>query len=152
MSTEIQESRLDWARPYLKTFAACPLCAGTDWWPLYELGVLKIRRCRDCGLKFLNPCLMPEEQKMIFSSPEMLLKVSDFFSDYHDDSSWTTPKTAAIFESAIQQLEKLYPSKGRILDVGCGKGAFLIQAKARGWDAYGLEPNFDAAVKLKDII
>jgi 2-polyprenyl-3-methyl-5-hydroxy-6-metoxy-1,4-benzoquinol methylase len=149
MSAEPRADRLDWAKSYLKTFAVCPLCSGTDWWPLYELGVLKIRRCRGCGLKFLNPCLMPEEQKMIFSSTEMLLKVSEFFSDYHDDSSWTTPKTAAIFKSTLEHLEKLMPSKGKILDVGCGKGAFLIKAQERGWEAYGLEPNFDAAAKLK---
>lgn len=149
MSSSANSINLSWAKPYLKTFAACPLCGGTNWWPLYELGVLKIRRCRDCALKFLNPCLMPEEQKMIFSSTEMLLKVSEFFSDYHDDSSWTTPKTAAIFKNTLEQLEKLISSKGKILDVGCGKGAFLVQAKTRGWEAYGLEPNFDAAAKLK---
>ncbi len=142
-------SRLEWAKPYLKSYSACPLCSGKDWILLYQLGILSVRQCRACGLKFLNPCLMPEEQKMIFSSTEMLLKVSEFFSDYHDDSSWATPKTRAIFNNTLKELENLLPAKGKILDVGCGKGAFLIQAKERGWEACGLEPNFDAAAKLK---
>jgi len=98
---------------------------------------------------FLNPCLMPEEQKLIFSSPEMLKKVSAFFADYHDDGSWSTPKTTAIYRSVLTELGRLRPGKGKWLDVGCGKGTFLVLAKAMGWQAVGLEPNFNAAETLR---
>lgn len=145
-----KEDRLEWVKPYLKPYDTCPLCSGKNWASLYELGVLKVYKCRDCSMMFLNPCLMPEEQKMIFSSKEFLTKVSGFFADYHDDSSWTTPKTSAAYASALEAAEAIVPSRGKWLDVGCGKGSFLTIAKSRGWQAYGLEPNFDTARRLKE--
>ncbi len=34
-------------------------------------------------------------------------------------------------------------SPGKILDIGCGDGSFLIAARARGWNVYGTELNLD---------
>ncbi len=34
-------------------------------------------------------------------------------------------------------------SPGKILDIGCGDGSFLLAARARGWDVYGTELNLD---------
>ncbi len=141
--------RLAWAEPYLNGYAACPLCEGKSWQNLYEIGILKVHCCRGCSLMFLNPCLMPEEQKLIFSSPEMLKKVSLFFAHYHNDRSWSTPKTTEIYRSVLAQMEGLLPGKGTLLDVGCGKGAFLVLAKEMGWQTVGLEPNFNAAETLR---
>ncbi len=145
--------RLDWVQPYLNTYEICPLCDGKTWRLIYHLGVLKVYQCHECRLMFLNPCLMPQEQKMIFSSPEMLQKVSAVFADYHDDSSWATPRTTQIHHLVLNHLEKHKPAKGQILDVGCGKGSFLLAAKERGWQPIGLEPNFNAAesLRLRDI-
>lgn len=143
-------AHLSWAEPYLKAVSSCPLCAGTEWRLKYRLGILQIYQCQDCNLMFLNPCLWPDEQKMIFSSPEFLKKVSGFFTDYHDDVSWTTPKTAVIHMQVLQAMETWLPQKGKLLDVGCGKGFFLIRAKRRGWTPIGLEPNFNAVKSLQE--
>lgn len=37
-----------------------------------------------------------------------------------------------------------FPQRGRLLDVGCGNGAFLLRAKEMGWAASGLEPDLKA--------
>jgi 2-polyprenyl-3-methyl-5-hydroxy-6-metoxy-1,4-benzoquinol methylase len=37
-----------------------------------------------------------------------------------------------------------YPKRGRLLDVGCGSGAFLLRAQDMGWDVVGCEPDREA--------
>lgn len=39
--------------------------------------------------------------------------------------------------------------KGRVLDVGCGDGAFLRRMKAAGWTVVGIEPDAKAAARLE---
>jgi SAM-dependent methyltransferase len=41
-------------------------------------------------------------------------------------------------------INKLNKGPGKILDVGCGTGAFLETCKYRGWNVVGMEPDTDA--------
>lgn len=34
-----------------------------------------------------------------------------------------------------------FPNRGKLLDIGCGNGAFLIRAKEMGWEVIGLDPD-----------
>jgi SAM-dependent methyltransferase len=40
-----------------------------------------------------------------------------------------------------QRLSLLGPPGGRLLDVGAGRGRFVLSARAAGWDASGIEPS-----------
>jgi SAM-dependent methyltransferase len=40
-----------------------------------------------------------------------------------------------------QRLRLLGPPVGRLLDVGAGRGRFVLSARAAGWDATGIEPS-----------
>lgn len=48
-----------------------------------------------------------------------------------------------------QQLDYFFrhlsSAPGRVLDVGCGNGAFLLRAREAGWSAFGIEPDPKAA-------
>ena len=43
-----------------------------------------------------------------------------------------------------------FPNAGRLLDVGCGNGEFLLLARAMGWQAEGVEPDPKAAAICRD--
>lgn len=41
----------------------------------------------------------------------------------------------------LKWIDKKFPEKGRLLDIGAGTGDFLYEAKKRGWKINGIEPN-----------
>lgn len=45
------------------------------------------------------------------------------------------------FSSYLKRLERAFPEKGRLLDIGTNTGLFVRLALDQGWQAKGLEPN-----------
>lgn len=88
-----------------------------------------IGQCVRCGLIYPNP--MPrftaEEIQNNFSDPE------NYFSEA------ITPARIKRYEKALARIEKFYPGKGNLLDVGCGRGEFLYAASKMGWRATGTD-------------
>ncbi len=140
---------LNWLAEYLSPMKQCPLCSGRDWVLVYPLGVLRVHKCRTCSMMFLNPYLSPEGMAKIFSSPELLKKVSGFFADYCEEKTWITPRTRSAYDRALGECLKHAPGRGKLVDVGCGEGAFLKGAKEQGWQAFGIEPNCTRAAELE---
>ncbi len=64
-------------------------------------------------------------------------ELSSFYNAYPD-----YPKLSALtikrYQELLDKFEKFRKSN-RILDVGCGHGHFLEEAKIRGWEVYGTE-------------
>lgn len=44
----------------------------------------------------------------------------------------------------VALITKQQQNKGQLLDIGCGTGDFLVEAKNQGWTILGFEPNSDA--------
>lgn len=65
---------------------------------------------------------------------EILNHYSNYPIGYGADSAITTIRINEVLDG----FEK-YRLTNKILDVGCGPGLFLIEAKKRGWEAYGTE-------------
>jgi SAM-dependent methyltransferase len=53
-------------------------------------------------------------------------------------------KTRSYADRSVRNLHRRIGG-GRLLDVGCGHGAFLAEMRRAGWDVHGIEPDSDAA-------
>jgi len=54
------------------------------------------------------------------------------------------------YENALEELEKVAPGRGELLDVGCAMGVFLNLARRRGWRPTGVDPSRIAAQRAKE--
>jgi SAM-dependent methyltransferase len=104
-----------------------PPCPHPAWEGIYG-GLLS--RCTACGLHTTS------------AQPELVYDETYFTEDgkagYNFESEFARAHDAARFEPELRGLEAR-GLKGTVLDIGCASGAFLVHAKARGWDVAGVE-------------
>jgi SAM-dependent methyltransferase len=103
----------------------CPACHGT-----HQSGVLErheqwsLYQCADCGVQHFWPAKNPGADW--YQSNEMYaardLMVVDWLGWYHRAA-----------------LDNMPVKSGSVLDVGCGNGAFVAAATARGYEAWGID-------------
>lgn len=91
----------------------------------------RIVRCRRCGLMWVSPRPAPAEIAARYVEVEDPLYAAE------------REGRALTFDRHLRSLERLVgPAAGRsLLDVGAYIGVFVEVARARGWDAVGLEPS-----------
>ncbi len=82
--------------------------------------------CISCGLVFMEKIPTPEELDAHYS----------LYS--YGDAGYLSPITIKSYQLLLDEFEP-YRKTNRILDVGCGRGWFLSEAKKRGWEVYGTE-------------
>jgi SAM-dependent methyltransferase len=112
----------------------CNLCSADDAERLTSQRGFLIVQCRVCGLVYVNP--RPAAESLV-----------SLYADYHtrdgeNEASWDRLMGRIFRESAEMLCSSQNGSRpGRILDVGCGHGAFVAMMQERGWDAEGVEPS-----------
>ena len=112
----------------------CNLCASDDAEPIARHNGFRVVRCRRCGLVYVNP--RPASEGLV-----------SLYADYHsrqgkDEGAWDR-LMRRVFREVAELLCSLRDGSGpgRLLDVGCGFGAFVAGMRERGWDAEGLDPS-----------
>ncbi|MBU2541469.1 MAG: class I SAM-dependent methyltransferase [Candidatus Omnitrophica bacterium] len=98
-----------------------------------------IVRCRKCGFMFLNP--LPEKLTL-----DNIYNTDDYFDSYYVTVSGKKPYLEAMADyteadEKIIKIIKKYKQDGRLLDVGCAGGHFLMNARKSGFKTFGVEPN-----------
>ncbi|MFC1698997.1 class I SAM-dependent methyltransferase [Candidatus Omnitrophota bacterium] len=95
--------------------------------------IAKVVKCTNCGLIFPNPMPFPDQQqlKQNYSGPNGYFPTT------------ITEKRLRFYKTILEGIER-FTKKGKLLDVGCGRGELLHLAQKRGWQACGAEisPSF----------
>ena len=127
--------------PQLVKVPNCPVCRSNIRKILFKIKESTVHECRDCGLRYLDPCLSPDAMESAYESNDTLKNFHEFHEGYYDYGDLETPsKTLHDFEQGLSLLEKERGNTERtLLDVGFGNGLFLALAKKRGWRVEGID-------------
>ena len=122
---------------YLK---ACPLCGGSSLPNQFVSRDLHVARCQDCSLLMLNPQPSDETLAKIYSS--------NYFS-FGEGGLETEMRYSEMKRATARlYLEHLGPylgaQRGQLLEVGCGHGYFLLEARSMGFTVTGVDVSPEA--------
>ena len=118
----------------------CRACTGARHERLFVHSGYPVYECQSCGLVFLNPQPSDDVLADIYSS-RYFLEADDAGSER--EFSDLRRQTACVYLEAIAAYGGR--SHGRVLDVGCGKGDFLVEAATRGYEVWGIDVSPHAA-------
>ncbi|MFD2932141.1 class I SAM-dependent methyltransferase [Spirosoma flavum] len=132
----------------METVHQCPVCGNNTFSThlicedyLVSNQKFTIQQCQKCSFRLTNP--RPDA-----SSISSYYKSEQYVS--HNDESSGLVNTAYrlvrnyTLRSKLNLINKLNGKQGKILDVGCGTGAFLESCREGGWQVTGMEPDPDA--------
>jgi len=95
-------------------------------------GIFDVVRCNACGMMYTNPQIAPAH-------------LGRFYPAAYSAHAPDRPIQRHYAPRSRDPWDQL-PESGRkrLLDVGCGSGAYLLRQRARGWRCVGVEPSPDA--------
>jgi 2-polyprenyl-3-methyl-5-hydroxy-6-metoxy-1,4-benzoquinol methylase len=108
----------------------CPACEGNSAKYVEKIREYEINKCRDCGLVYSVPMKAGDESfyqhHLVYEMPTEAeaLKQLESFDNARNRALW-----------------RKIPKGARILDIGCGYGAFAALSLRRGFDAWGIDFN-----------
>ncbi len=113
-------------------YVNCNICGFDETHIITIQNGYKVVKCKKCNLVYVNPRLT---QKAI----------TELYNDYHqrngkDEHTWAL-LMRKNFEDTSAMLNRMFPEKGKLLDVGCGYGHFIEIMNNYGWSAIGIDPS-----------
>ena len=161
-------ARPDWPEAELETLGHCPLCQSNRRKEIYagvgrpsEPGGWTLSRCRNCRCGYIDPRPNLATVGRLYSayythvspgnggeSAGLRKRILDGYLSrrygYGRASSPLArlvpliPGARGMASQHVRDLDAPRPG-GRLLDVGCGNGAFLVRMRELGWEVSGLE-------------
>ncbi|MEI8396918.1 MAG: glycosyltransferase [Rhodospirillaceae bacterium] len=128
----------------------CPVCDFQNQQYLFLNQGTPIVKCGGCGLILRNPQPSDECLDSIYSasyfigSDEASLRV---------ETNRLKRLTGALYLDEVEKFRRYHgdiKTGGRLLEIGCGLGNLLLEAKARGYDVTGVEVSASAAATANE--
>ncbi len=113
----------------------CDLCGGKDHKLLFEKEGYAHVRCRGCGLVFVNP--IPDNHHALQSNSGTGLMGEDRL----------TPAQVKRIQKELRKISR-FKKNNTLLEIGPGRGWFLVHAKQAGWETWAVEVNNVARSRL----
>lgn len=110
--------------------AQCPICGSGSDATLRIVRGFRIAQCTTCRFVFVNPRPALDELVTLYAGA----KTNPFFSEAFESITSERP----ALRSVLQQIRRYVPT-GRLLEVGCGRGDFLILAQSAGFSVTGCD-------------
>lgn len=108
----------------MKMHLSCLICGSTNLKNLEGYEKAYLCQCEKCSFVF---------SKCIPTSQEL----EQYYYNY-SINNYISPLTIKRYNEILDQFEP-FRKTNKIIDVGCGLGYFLIEAKKRGWEVHGSE-------------
>jgi 2-polyprenyl-3-methyl-5-hydroxy-6-metoxy-1,4-benzoquinol methylase len=118
----------------------CDLCGANN--PRHYLtttdrftgSVFNLYICNDCQLVYLNPRPTPFEVEEFYPEDYEAYQIRG--NNILAIANWNV-KQALYMQ--LKYVRLYHPEQGRLLDVGCATGNFLLLAREHGWQVFGIE-------------
>src|SRR2546428_2023860 len=114
----------------------CPACGRAERRTRYDLPRYRVVQCRGCGLLYNENFPEPQDLATTFSENYYRDVQGEAFA--HVDDPAKPDASRPIYELGLRFVEQR-AGVGRLLDVGCAFGSFLVLAESRGWAVRGVE-------------
>lgn len=125
----------------------CPACGAMERELLFKQKGWSVCKCSICGLGMLDPIPSQEELAALYRDA--------YFVEHYDKGA--VPGTEAMRKRLSQEghrikFFRLFKNKGRVLDIGCGRGYFLMACRERGFDVQGFDVSEEGAAYVREIL
>jgi 2-polyprenyl-3-methyl-5-hydroxy-6-metoxy-1,4-benzoquinol methylase len=118
----------------VKGIPICPICDHPHIQVVLHFKGYFVNRCQACGVQFLFP---PPEEEVLSSIYSNNYFLGEKIAEDEARVNSLKKGTASLY---LERMEEYMPKERRdLLEIGCGRGDFLIEAQTRGFRVNGLE-------------
>lgn len=139
---------------------SCNICSSCNYFILFQSDDIRYRlkgefnvvKCKECGLIYVNP--RPKINKMPDYYPSRYDPYQREEIPYKNRIFYLASKYILFFYRYIfeNHTNNIVPPKnGKLLDIGCGNGAYLEERASEGWDVWGTDISYAAVEKARGI-